>query len=196
MFLSILKSSRHELRIAYGFTLITPSFRGWEAFPTPRALTHTRITWDLSPTAPQIPGVIPGSPLCLWCFGHSRWRGARHDRPQDIPDFCCSQMDKPLRDWGSLLGRVWAIFVTSSFCGPLAGMPISAKFWLWIMAALNQSEFHTCTTSHQHCFRSTTNHFQGPSFMMPWTPAAEGHYFSTCQPEGPKWHPSSVVQPH
>ena len=68
---------RHELRIAHGLTLMPPSLRGWEAFPTPGALTHTRITWALSPTAPQVPGVTPGSPLCPWCFGHSLWRGAR-----------------------------------------------------------------------------------------------------------------------
>ena len=44
---------------------------GWEAFPTPGALTHTWIIWALSPTAPQILGVTPGSLLCIWCFGHS-----------------------------------------------------------------------------------------------------------------------------
>ena len=49
---------------------MTPSLRGWEAFPMPGALTHTRITWALSPPAPQVPGVTPGSPLCPWCFGH------------------------------------------------------------------------------------------------------------------------------
>src|ERR1700738_3339176 len=76
--LSILESPRHELRIAYGLTLVHPSLRGWEAFPTPGALVHTRTTWALSPTAPQVLGVTPGSPLCPWCFGHSSWRGARH----------------------------------------------------------------------------------------------------------------------
>jgi hypothetical protein len=70
VFLSILESSRHELRIAHGLSLMTPSLRGWEAFPTPGALTHTRITWAFSPPAPQVPGVTPGSPLCPWCFGH------------------------------------------------------------------------------------------------------------------------------
>jgi hypothetical protein len=44
----------------------------------PAALTHTRITWSLSPMAPQVPGVTPGSPLRPWCWGHSLWRGARH----------------------------------------------------------------------------------------------------------------------
>ena len=44
VFLSILEYARHELRIAHGLTLMTPSPRGWEVFPTPGALTHTRIT--------------------------------------------------------------------------------------------------------------------------------------------------------
>ena len=44
----------------------------------PEALTYTRITWALSPTAPQVHGVTPGSSLCPWCFMHSSWRGARH----------------------------------------------------------------------------------------------------------------------
>jgi hypothetical protein len=35
VFLSILESSRHELRIAHGLTFMTLSPRGWEAFPTP-----------------------------------------------------------------------------------------------------------------------------------------------------------------
>src|ERR1700738_3418976 len=80
--LSILELPRHELRIADGLTLMPPSLRGWEAFPTPGALTHTRITWALSPTVPRVPGVTPGSPLCPWCFGHSSWRGARHSPHQ------------------------------------------------------------------------------------------------------------------
>jgi hypothetical protein len=70
VFLSILELARHELRIAHGLILMTPSLHGWEAFPTLGALTHTRITWALSPPAPQVPGVTPGSPLCPWCFGH------------------------------------------------------------------------------------------------------------------------------
>jgi hypothetical protein len=86
VFLSILESSRHELRIVHGLTLMTPSPRGWEAFPTPRALTHTRITWTFSPPAPQVPGVAPGSPLCPWCFRHLFWRGARH--PQSLRYRC------------------------------------------------------------------------------------------------------------
>ena len=78
VFLSILESTRYKLRIAGSFTLMTPSLHRWEAFPTPWALTHTKITWALSPTAPQNAGVILGSPLCPWCFGHSSWKGARH----------------------------------------------------------------------------------------------------------------------
>ena len=46
--------------------------------PNAQALTHIRITWALSPMAPQVPGVTLGSPLCPWCCGHSSWRGARH----------------------------------------------------------------------------------------------------------------------
>ena len=52
------------------------------AFPTPGAFTYTRITWALSPTVPQVPGVTPGSPLCPWYFGHSSKRGARHSPHQ------------------------------------------------------------------------------------------------------------------
>ena len=33
--LNILESSRHDLRITHGFTLMTPSFCGWEVFLTP-----------------------------------------------------------------------------------------------------------------------------------------------------------------
>ena len=68
--MSALESSRQELRIAYGLILMTPSPRGWEAFQTPRALTHIRITWAFSPSAPQVLCVTPGSPLCPWFFGH------------------------------------------------------------------------------------------------------------------------------
>ena len=71
VFLSILESTRHKLRIAHGLTLLHPSLHGWEAFLTPGAFTHTRITWAFSPLAPQFPSVILGSPLCPWCFGHS-----------------------------------------------------------------------------------------------------------------------------
>ena len=42
------------------------------------ALTHIRITWTLSSMTPQVPGITPGSPLCPWYFGHSSWKGARH----------------------------------------------------------------------------------------------------------------------
>ena len=60
--LSILVSARHKLHIVDGLTLVTPNLCGWEAFPTPGALTHIRITWALSPMAAQIPGITPGSP--------------------------------------------------------------------------------------------------------------------------------------
>jgi hypothetical protein len=62
----------------YPHDAYSTSPRGWEAFPTPRALIHTRITWAFSPSAPQVVGVTPGSPLCPWCFRHPLWRGARH----------------------------------------------------------------------------------------------------------------------
>ena len=76
--LSILESTRHKLRITHGLILVPPSFHGWEAFLTPKAPTHIRIIWALSPTASQVPDVTLRSPLCPWCFGHSSWRGARH----------------------------------------------------------------------------------------------------------------------
>ena len=69
MFLSILESLRHELRIVYGFTLVNPSLCGREAFPTPKALTHTMITWPLSPTVPQISGITPKSPRAQGVLG-------------------------------------------------------------------------------------------------------------------------------
>ena len=44
----------------------------------PGALTHTRITWALSPMVPQVLGVTMKSPLCPWYCRHSSRRGARH----------------------------------------------------------------------------------------------------------------------
>jgi hypothetical protein len=41
---------------------MTPSLRGWEAFQTPGALTHIRITWSLSPMAPQTQVSLRGPP--------------------------------------------------------------------------------------------------------------------------------------
>ena len=58
----------HELSIAYGHTLVTPSLRGWEAFPTPKALTHTRITRALSPIGATSPGCYFGVPLVPMVF--------------------------------------------------------------------------------------------------------------------------------
>ena len=67
VFLSILEFTRHKLLIVDSLILVPPSLRGWQAFPTPRAL---------SPTAPQVSGVTLGSPLCPWCFRDSLWRDA------------------------------------------------------------------------------------------------------------------------
>jgi hypothetical protein len=67
--LGIPKSSRHELHIIYGLTLMTLSLGGWETFPMPGALTHTKISWAFSSSAPQVPGVTPGSPLCHGVLG-------------------------------------------------------------------------------------------------------------------------------
>jgi hypothetical protein len=53
----------------HGFTLVTLSLCRWEASPTLGALTHMRITWPFSPTAPQISGVPSGYLLCRWWFG-------------------------------------------------------------------------------------------------------------------------------
>ena len=77
VFLSILKSSRLELHTILGLTLMVPSPHGWEAFPTPGALTHSRITWACSLLVPQVPGITPGSPLCPWSCVYSSWRGAQ-----------------------------------------------------------------------------------------------------------------------
>jgi len=41
---------------------------GWEAFPTPGALTHIRITWVFSPSAPQSPECHSGVPLVPMVF--------------------------------------------------------------------------------------------------------------------------------
>jgi hypothetical protein len=61
---------------------MTPRFCGWEALPTPGALTHTRITWVFSPPVPQVLDVTLGFPLCPWCFRHPFWRGAQHSPHQ------------------------------------------------------------------------------------------------------------------
>ena len=55
---------RHKQHIAHALMFVTLSLSGWEAFPMPRALIHTRITWALSPTTPQVLSVPPGSYLC------------------------------------------------------------------------------------------------------------------------------------
>jgi hypothetical protein len=61
---------------------MTPSPRGWKVFPMPRAFTHSRITWAFSPSASQVPGVTPRSPLCPWCFEHSLRGGAWQHLPR------------------------------------------------------------------------------------------------------------------
>ena len=82
----VLESPFHKLHIAYGLTLVTPTLRGCKAFPTPGPLAHTRITWALSPTAPQVSGVTPRFPLCPRYFKHSSWRGALHSPPPNEVD--------------------------------------------------------------------------------------------------------------
>ena len=52
VFFSIIEFSFHKLLITHGLAVMTPSLRGWVVFSTPEALTHTRITWALSPMAP------------------------------------------------------------------------------------------------------------------------------------------------
>ena len=74
IFLSILKYAR---RIVHSLTFVTSSLHGWEAFPTTGALTHTRITWALSPTTPQVPGVTH-SPPCAHDILHTPY-GEVHD---------------------------------------------------------------------------------------------------------------------
>jgi hypothetical protein len=52
-FLSNLESKHHKLPDVHGLKLATPSLRGREAFSTPKAPTHTRITCALSHMAPH-----------------------------------------------------------------------------------------------------------------------------------------------
>ena len=70
--MSILESSHQQLRIVDGLTLPTLSLSGWEAFTMPRALTHTIITWALSPTVAQVMGVTPRSPCAHGVSGTPR----------------------------------------------------------------------------------------------------------------------------
>ena len=107
-FMSILESTRHKLRIADGLTLVHPGLCGWEVFPMPRALTHTRIIWALSPTVPQVPGVTLGCPLCPWCFEHSSWRGTWQPkrewctRTRQFMEELCTRVRYIASDWRSL----------------------------------------------------------------------------------------------
>jgi len=47
----------------------------------PGAFIHTRITWDLSPMATQVLGVIVGSPLCQCAYGVA---SIPHEEVRDI----------------------------------------------------------------------------------------------------------------
>jgi hypothetical protein len=58
--LRIIKSRCHKLCIAYGLTFVIPRLYGWKAFPMPKALTHTMITWALTSTSLIILDIIPG----------------------------------------------------------------------------------------------------------------------------------------
>ena len=69
VFLSILESSCHELRIAHGVTFMTFSPCGYEAFPMPGALIHTRITWTLWAMAPQSRVSLRGPPCADGVLG-------------------------------------------------------------------------------------------------------------------------------
>ena len=51
------------LKLSYLLAYTSPSLRGWEAFPTLGALTHTKITWVLLPMTPQVSGSRHG-PFC------------------------------------------------------------------------------------------------------------------------------------
>jgi hypothetical protein len=67
--MSILESSRHELGIAHGLTLMTLSLRGWEVLPTLGALTRTRITWaffTIGATSHGCHSGIPLVPMVFW----------------------------------------------------------------------------------------------------------------------------------
>ena len=67
--MSIIEFACHELRIAHGQTLVIPSLCEWKAFPMSGDLSHTMITWALSPTTSQVPGVIPESPCVHGVYG-------------------------------------------------------------------------------------------------------------------------------
>ena len=73
----------------------------------PGALTHTRITWALSPMAPQVPGVTPESPLCPWCFGHSSWRGARQMAPKSVTPWAQTLREKVMENCIFKINNDW-----------------------------------------------------------------------------------------
>jgi hypothetical protein len=82
--LNFMKFWHHKLYNVGGLTLVTCSIHGWETFSTPRALTHIRIIWPLSPMAPQVPHVTVMSPLCPWCCIHSSWGGEQQCYPLEL----------------------------------------------------------------------------------------------------------------
>ena len=101
---------------------MTPNLHGWEAFQRLGALTHTRITWVLSPMAPQVPGVTPGSPLCPWCCGHSLRRGARHSHSSShflLPYRGCSPYIATHFPWIHTLGIVVSMISGAHFLLPV-----------------------------------------------------------------------------
>ena len=78
VFFSILELRCHYLHLVFGIAFVIPSLCRWEVFPMLRALLYTRLTWALSSTAPQVPGVTPMSSLCPWCCRHSSRRDVQH----------------------------------------------------------------------------------------------------------------------
>ena len=146
--LSILESPCHELRIVYGLTLVRPYLHGWEAFPTPGVLIHTRITWAFSLTAPQILGVTSGPPLCPWCFGYSLWNGARH-----LLLTFCSRHKYDL-----------AWYHQSTFYHSVCGVNM-----IWIGSIKSTSNIPPTAQSHFLTFRPRNKHdlpwYNGPHYL-------------------------------
>ena len=144
--MSILEFTRHKLHIACGLTVVPPSLRGCEGFPMPRALTHTMMTWALSPMVLQSPVVTPGSPLCRWCFRHSSWRGAQ--RPMSFGNgkfksasHCCCQISPNI-----------AVYMLTIMCkGSRSGQQARGTQWSQDISgaiAINARELlASCTTS-------------------------------------------------
>ena len=72
VFLNILESSRYELRTAHGLTLMTPSPRGWEAFPTCIRGLHPHQDllglFSISATSIGCHSGVPLVPMVFWVF--------------------------------------------------------------------------------------------------------------------------------